>query len=88
MGQDKHIPAHSQQEDRREGRVEGGGGRKEGGGGREGGEGGGRERAEGNEGRGREWERLGELVSHHINTQSSTLWHTICFKITAIVFKE
>ena len=85
MGQDKHIPAHSQQEDRREGRVEGGGGRmkgeggrKEGGGGREGeGEGGGRERGEENEGRGREWERLGELVSHHINTQSSTpLSHT------------
>ena len=30
MGQDKHIPAHSQQEDRREGRVEGGGERMKG----------------------------------------------------------
>ena len=43
---------------------------------REGEERGGRERGEGNEGRGRGL-RLGELVSHHINTQSSTpLSHT------------
>ena len=58
--------------ERGEWREDGGGGGRE-----HEGEGGGRERGEGNEGRGREWERLGELVSHNINTQSSTpLSHT------------
>ena len=81
MGQDKHIPAHSRQEDRREGRVEGGGGRTKGEGGRK--EGGGRvKEREGEERGGRgmkeeeEWERLGELVSHHTIHSLQHHFHT------------